>query len=60
MNDVNYNKTLQSKHCMCECDIYIMMYHKIIQYIKGMQNASVCNVCEEVYYNIQKGKTNIK
>ena len=52
MNDANYNKTLQSKHYMCECDIYIMMYHKIIYYIKGMQNALVCNECKEVYYNI--------
>ena len=51
MNDANYHKTLQSKH-MCDCDIYIMMYYKILQYIKGMQNALVCNVYKEVYYNI--------
>ena len=46
MNDVNNNKTPQRKHFMCECDIYIMMCHKIIQYIKGMQNALVFNVCK--------------
>ena len=50
MNDANNNKTLQSKHYMRECDIYIMMYQKIIQYIQ--ENALVCNVCKVLYYNI--------
>ena len=52
MNDANYNKPLQSKHYMCECDTYIMMFLNIIRYIKGMQNTLVSNVRREVYYNI--------